>query len=756
MDNLKRVKELLNTLWGKSDGTTIREHTDKLLENLKILKDLYEDELEKAIPQRFKENFWNLLRLACEYHDYGKIHCKFQRKVGNKSVSCPPKVKEEVKHNLISPAFLYLFERENLTTEELYLIALTVLHHHKVPKNVKLEDILNLLEEEFKFEPKELGKFYRTLLGKTEYGFFESGKTRAKSYLYRKRKIFKENQNPEEFKRTYILLKGFLLRLDHVGSVQKVNLRVEKKPVNTERVIKEIFQKKGWKLNDLQEFVLNNLDKNLMAIAETGYGKTEAGAIFLKRKGFFTLPVRTAINSIYERFKNYFGNESVGLLHSSAASYLLKKEEEETNRGEGILETLFGAKHFSQPLIVCTPDQILPFTFHYEGFEKILSLFSYSRIVIDEIQSYEPHTLAFIVQALKEIAAFGGKFLITTATLPAFLKEKLKEIVDKEANFLTDKIRHNIRFINEEITSPNALNKIAEYSKVGKVLVITNTVERAKELKNLLKEVKNVEANLLHSRFIREDRQKLEKEIASFFKSEEKGIWITTKLAEASLNIDADYLFTEISTADSLVQRLGRVNRFGKKPTDEPNVFVFTENPSGKGTVYPQELLKLTLKGISKIGNGKWDEEKKFHLVEEVYSKENLRGTEYLKNYEQAKDYIESLHTLGLREDKPFATSMFRHILDITVIPAGFKNEVLQLLEQYQNETDYMEKLKIREQIMDYTVSVPIYWYLKNSSAFRRENEILHRWDIKFAYLPYGDNGLEPPKGEQQFSDNIL
>ncbi len=743
MNNLQRLENLINTLWAKSDGTTIREHTDKLLQNLETLEELYGCDIEESLPQRFKSNFWNLLELACKYHDYGKIHCKFQQKVGNKTFNCPKGVEKEIKHNLVSPAFLYLFEGNHLNEEELYLVALAILHHHRVPDNTDVEDILNLLTVEFGLEPNGFRKFYRTLLGREEYGFFKGKK--VKNPLLKRREVFKGN--PEELKKTYILLKGFLLRLDHSGSVKQVDLTVEKPPVDTEKVLKETFQNEGKKLNDLQEFVLKNKDKNLLAVAQTGYGKTEAGALFLKRKGFFTLPVRTAINSIYERFKNYFGSQKVGLLHSSATSYLVKREEE-TNKGEGILETLFGAKHFSQPLIVCTPDQILPFTFHYEGFEKVLSLFSYARIVVDEIQSYEPHTLAFIVEALKEIAAFGGKFLITTATLPAFLREELVEIIDCEATFITDKIRHNISFINEEITSERALNQIAKYSKKGKVLVIANTVERAKEIKNLLRE-KEIEAKLLHSRFIRKDRQHLEREIEEFFRKGERGVWITTQLAEASLNIDADFLFTEISTADSFVQRLGRVNRFGKKTTEEPNVFVYTQSPSGLGTVYPRTLLELTLNGISQIGNGKWDEEKKLYLVETVYSKENLIGTRYFENYKRAKDYIESLHSLGLREDKGFALQMFRNILDITVIPERFKDEVCQLLELYQRETDYVEKLKIREQILDYTVSVPLYWELKNPTNFRSENKLLQKWSIKFANLPYGENGLEPPaKGD--------
>lgn len=41
-----------------------------------------------------------------------------------------------------------------------------------------------------------------------------------------------------------------------------------------------------------------------------------------------------------------------------------------------------------------------------------------------------------------------------------------------------------------------------------------------------------------------------------FSGSEETGIWITTQIVEASLDIDFDVLFTEMCTADSLLQRM--------------------------------------------------------------------------------------------------------------------------------------------------------------------------------------------------------
>ena len=50
---------------------TIREHTEKLIQNYNKLRKEYPD---------LKIN-WDLLYLACLYHDLGKINKKFQNKI---------------------------------------------------------------------------------------------------------------------------------------------------------------------------------------------------------------------------------------------------------------------------------------------------------------------------------------------------------------------------------------------------------------------------------------------------------------------------------------------------------------------------------------------------------------------------------------------------------------------------------------------------------------------------------------------------
>ena len=63
--------------YAKSDTKeTIQEHTDKLLNNLKILKQNYG---EKIVENEFeRERFFYLLEIVCKYHDIGKVYTPFQ------------------------------------------------------------------------------------------------------------------------------------------------------------------------------------------------------------------------------------------------------------------------------------------------------------------------------------------------------------------------------------------------------------------------------------------------------------------------------------------------------------------------------------------------------------------------------------------------------------------------------------------------------------------------------------------------------
>ncbi len=80
-------------------------------------------------------------------------------------------------------------------------------------------------------------------------------------------------------------------------------------------------------LRPAQEYMKANSDKNVVMIAPTGSGKTEAALLWLNGdKGFYTLPLRVSANAIYERIKYKYEFENTAILHSNSLSYYSSKQ----------------------------------------------------------------------------------------------------------------------------------------------------------------------------------------------------------------------------------------------------------------------------------------------------------------------------------------------------------------------------------------------------------------------------------------------
>ena len=493
-------------------------------------------------------------------------------------------------------------------------------------------------------------------------------------------------------------MKGLLHRLDHCSSAW-IPVEDDTKDEISEFVEKFMKQNK-FKLNDLQEFAKENQDKNVIVIGSTGMGKTESALLWSnKDKTFFTLPLRISINAIYDRIKETIGYKHVGLLHSTAVDYLDEKNEENE------FEKIDQARNLYEKITTCTIDQIFPFVFKYRGYEKIYATLSYSKVVIDEIQAYSPEIVAIILKGLQMINNLDGKFMIMTATLPRIYKEKLEKMGIKfEYNeFIKDTIRHKIQLVDTEINQD--IDEIKEKAKTKKVLIIVNTINKAIELYEKLKEIDVSNINLLHSRFIQEDRSEKEKNIKEFSKDRnESGIWITTQIVEASLDIDFDMLYTEMSTLDSLFQRLGRCYRSREYIENNPNIKIYIKNTSGVGYIYDNEIYEKSIE-LLKPYNGKILEEKiKIDLVDKLYSEEMLQGTQFYKNFKEAFKILDNI--IDYDTSKKDAKHILRNIDNIDVIPKIIYDENLDLFNEYENEKDKKKKYELKRKINKLFISI--------------------------------------------------
>lgn len=743
---------------------SIIEHTNDLLDVLEILWNLgYIKE----------ERIYELIQKACIYHDIGKINKEFQKRVKNKGIKFDEN--KEVAHNVLS---LYFIDESKFNNKEDYLIVSNaVVNHHDycdigLAIREKSDIIENLLEG---LDHKKVKKVIPA-------------------------KIASISQDIDAIK-----IKGYLHKCDYSASsgytAEYENNFLEKSLENVLNKWKLDNQDASW--NELQQYCIENKNENIMAIAQTGMGKTEAGLLWISdNKGFFILPIRTAINAIYDRTKKYIssygGNleEQLGLLHSSSLEYLLLQSEDDKyddkdeyidkKEYKEIIEYEKIAKQLSLPINVSTIDQLFDFVYKYPAYELKLTTLSYSKIVIDEIQMYGPDLLAYLVYGLERIVEQGGKVAILTATLPPFVKELLSKNIKfkiKEGGFTDNSKRHNLKILDKRIDSNDICDKYEENEKLNKsnkILVVCNSITQAQ---NLYEEISNILGNenlhILHSKFIKCERLSKESEIIEFGKTykdnksneldKQSGIWISTSIVEASLDIDFDYLFTELQDLNSLFQRLGRCNRKGKKDSSENNCYIYTQIDersfiNGDRGYIDKDIFELSKEAIS-LWEGQISEKEKIELINKYLIMDKIKNSNYIIQYKHTYNFIKNLTPDTFKSDEV----KLRNILSKDIIPSPIYHEYngdikeleLKLKDKSLNSPENKgEKIKLQNKLKKYTVSVHpnhitnYYRALKNGLATRYDNVRVSDYEyIPVIECEYTELGYRQKKFVNQ--DNI-
>lgn len=447
---------------------------------------------------------------------------------------------------------------------------------------------------------------------------------------------------------------------------------------------------------------------HLLAVAPTGSGKTEGSLLWALKnscemggaKIIYLLPTMNTANQIWQRLAEIFGEENVGLTHSTANLFLMGKgEESEGDSWEDRRDLLFN-QSFIKPVTVGTVDQWL--TCGFNAGRWVLKEINASNavIIIDEVHSYDGWTLGLITASIRHFAARGSRFLLMSATMPLGLIDLFKRILNDIKVVREENLLNASRSIYKVVEAPieEAEKAIVEAVSTGKkVLVVVNTVEKCQRLAERFAGLKPV---CYHSRFILKDRKEIEKEL------ENSRFVIATQVVEVSLDIDFDWLFTECAPPDAIVQRAGRVNRYRDRERDSQVMIYQPSHQSGKiyNPLDNPELLEKSYKAFQ-ARQGRLCERELIEIVENVYAGYRIDKTEPFRvaagMYRQIQKRRMAIFDSRIGEDEQEVTRQSEYDT-ISVIPYCFYEEVINLPPRERKW---------------YEVKIPLWYFMKNKRA---------------------------------------
>jgi CRISPR-associated endonuclease/helicase Cas3 len=401
----------------------------------------------------------------------------------------------------------------------------------------------------------------------------------------------------------------------------------------------------------------------LILEAETGSGKTEAAFWRFARlfEGglvdglYFALPTRAAAvqlhRRIHEMLQTFFGAEApeavlavpgyfrVGEAEGVALPHWRVHWDDDDRVDEDKLAARWAAenskRYLAATVAVGTVDQAMLGALCVKHAHLRSAALSRSLLVIDEVHASDSYMAEVQGHLLRIHLDRGGHAMLMSATLGSRARSKWLQVAQptygeavqtaypalwgsKQVVPVTTDSGSTGKPVAMTLVSTMAAEPCAQLAldaarRGARVLVVRNTVKAAVDTwqavqqaggEQLLLAVHDGPA-LHHGRFAPEDRRLLDRavEVALSPKLREPGgvIVIGTQTLEQSLDIDADFLLTDLCPVDVLMQRIGRLHRHAA--LSRPSHF---QIPSC--TVFaPEQGLARLLKPAFENGLGAWN-----------------------------------------------------------------------------------------------------------------------------------------------------
>ncbi|WP_140724739.1 CRISPR-associated helicase Cas3' [Pseudomonas sp. Hp2] len=388
-------------------------------------------------------------------------------------------------------------------------------------------------------------------------------------------------------------------------------------PAGLDALLARITQRQDLQARPLQqagERLLNGAKGPSLLLVEApmGEGKTELAFLSHLRlqaanghRGLYVaLPTQATGNALFKRAQTFLeafaaGPLDVQLVHGGAAmnedaQRLRTVHLRGINQDSG--EALAASAWFSQrrrPLLspygVGTIDQALFAVLNVKHHFVRLWGLGNRVVVLDEVHAYDTYTSGLIATLLQWLKALGSSVVLMSATLPKARRNELLAAWGVDVGTVQELPYPRVLLADDDgprgehfparplppirlAGLGEGLEALADQAAIllesgGCGAVIVNTVDRAQALYRLLRDRVQPEVPLLlfHARYPMDERGERERQVSACFgpggDRPAKALMIATQVAEQSLDLDFDFMLSDLAPADLLLQRAGRLHR---------------------------------------------------------------------------------------------------------------------------------------------------------------------------------------------------
>ncbi len=366
--------------------------------------------------------------------------------------------------------------------------------------------------------------------------------------------------------------------------------------------------------SDLQRAAFSKHDGLLLATYPTGDGKTEAALLRHAARTdeglLFALPTRSTASAMMKRVRVAYsstanaaclahGFAALDTFYAPPATRIVSEHaghgHDDRDTGLHPQDWLSGSKRsLLAPVTVSTCDQVLASALRQAHSTLRLLAVANRHVVLDEVHTYDQYQTRLLTELLAWWGRTGTRVTLLSATLPTWQRNQLVTAYAPGAVTLTTTQStfpsHTLiapdgfgaatpvagtarRTYDLNLAAATTADPVAHHvawaagvratHPHARIAIITNTVGRAQKIAAQLRTAGH-QVVALHSRMTAGHREAVSDQLQAWIGRHGTATGLTvvgTQVIEASLDIDVDFMATDLAPAPSLIQRAGRLWR---------------------------------------------------------------------------------------------------------------------------------------------------------------------------------------------------